>query len=95
VSTPAYQSTLQFEHRSRKRREVEEFFSAHIGEKISSYWLHVQFGQGVRSRISEINNDPAAKIAIKNNSYFDEEASQEISGYLAEFRIPDRHRDDG
>ena len=91
-----YQASLQFAHRSRKRVEVEEFFLAHIGEYFSSYWLHVRFGQGVRSRISDINNDPAATITIRNTTFVDKEAGQEVSGYVAELHIPvQEHRDDG
>ena len=94
TASPTYQASLQFAHRSRKRIEVEDFFLAHIGEYFSSYWLHVRFGQGVRSRISDINNDPAAKITIRNTTFFDREAGQEVSGYRAELRIPQEHRDE-
>jgi hypothetical protein len=94
TTTPTYQPLLQFQHRARKRAEVEQFFMAHLGQKFSSYSLHVKYGPGLRSRISEINLDPAAEITINNQTFFDEEADQEVSGYWAELRIP-RHRDDG
>ena len=88
------QTSLIFEHCSRKRAEVEDFGKAHIGESLSSYWLHVRFGQGVRSRISEINNDALAEITFKNELFFDREADEEVSGYRIELRRPERHHDD-
>ena len=81
-----YQTSLQFQHHSKKRAEVEDFFAAHLGKYFSSYWLHVRFGQGVRSRISDINNDPTATITINNELFFDKESGQEVSGYRAELR---------
>jgi hypothetical protein len=92
---PSYQANLAFEHRSRKRVEVEDFFSANLGRQFSSYGLHVRFGPGVRSRISEINNDGASQITIHNETFYDSETRQEVSGYRAELRTSTRHRDDG
>ena len=93
MSSPTFQQSLQFEHRGRKRAEIEDFFSRNLGKFFSSYWLHVRFGQGVRSRISEINNDPAATITIRNECFFDKEVDAEVSGYIAELR--GRHLDNG
>jgi hypothetical protein len=90
---PSFQSSLQFEHRGRKRAEVEDFLAAHLGQKFSSYALHVRFGPGVRSRISEINSDPAAAITVHNETFFDESVGEEVSGYWAELRA--RHLDLG
>lgn len=87
-----FQASLQFEHRSKKRAEIEDFFREHLNEYFSSYWLHVRFGQGVRSRISDVNSDPAAVITIKNTCFFDKEAGAETSGYRAELRISSERR---
>lgn len=92
ISSPSYQANLQFEHRGRKRIEVEDFFSQHLGQRFSSHWLHWKFGSGIRARISEINNDPAAAITIRNECFFDQEADAEVSGYVAELR--GQHRDE-
>jgi len=93
-TSPTFQASLQFEHRARKRAEVEDFFSAHLGQKFSSYDLHVRYGPGVRSRISEINNDPAGVITIRNEAFYDHNIGQEVSGYWSELRTME-HRDDG
>lgn len=90
-SSPAFQASLQFEHRAKKRAEVEDSFSAHLGQKFSSYQLHVRFGPGLRSRISEINSDAAAGITVHNETFYDENIVQEVSGYWAEPR--GRHLD--
>jgi hypothetical protein len=90
---PSYQTNLVFKHRSRKCAEVENFFSAKLGRRFPSCGLHVQFGTGVRSRISEINSDPASQITIHNETFYDSEAGQEVSGYRAELRH--RHLDLG
>ena len=92
-SSPSYQASLQFEHRGRKRIELEDFGLAHVGQKFSSYGLHVRFGQGVRSRISEIIRDDSSLIRFENTLVFDAENDKEISGYEIVWRR--RHRDDG
>jgi hypothetical protein len=86
MAMSTFQASLQFHHRSKKRREVEDFFEAHLNQNFSSYWLHTRFGPGVRSRISDINTDPGARISIKNELYFDREKDEEISGYRAKLR---------
>jgi hypothetical protein len=90
---PTFQTHLQFEHHSRKRRELEDFGLAHVGQKFSSYWLHVRFGQGVRSRISEINRDNRSPILFANTCFFDREHDEEISGY--EVKLRQEHCDNG
>jgi hypothetical protein len=81
-----HQIALTFQHRSRKRAGLEDFFAQHIGESINSYRIHAMFGSGCGARISEINLDPSAAITIENFLHFDPEAATEISHYRAELR---------
>ena len=52
--------------RESKKQQIEAFFGANLGKKFSSRWLHGQWGSALRTRISDINLDPAAKITIHN-----------------------------
>jgi len=98
MTVPSLQTMLVFEHRERKRTKVEEFFLDNIGRRYSSQLLHERFGSSLRTRISEINRDPAASIVIRNHYCYEPELGREVSVYWSEVRgiaPPERHRDDG
>lgn len=86
MTTPSLQCLLTFEHRAKKKTQIEAYFENHLGERLASRDLHYKFGSSVRTRISEINRDPAAEIRIINNHYFDAAEGAEISYYKAERR---------
>ena len=89
----SYQTSLIFQNRGKKRAEIKDFFVANLGQKFSSYRLTVRFGQGLRSRISEINLDESEEITIHNEHFFDPEVGRETGCYWAELRP--RHLDLG
>jgi hypothetical protein len=91
--SPAYQWSLQFRHRESKRLRIVDIYLANIGRRISSPWLHGEFGSSFRSRVREINDDAACPILIRNQNFYDEAAGVEVSHYWGELRP--RHRDLG
>jgi hypothetical protein len=93
MSSPAFQTHLQFAHREGKRARIAELFSANLGRRLASPCLHLEFGSSFRARVSEINADPAEQITIRNEFYYDEREGKEISHYWAEPRV--RHLDLG
>jgi hypothetical protein len=64
-----------------KRGQVADHFRAHLHEPQNSAELHNRFGSSLRTRISEINNDPDGDLVIKNYTYSTGRA--EISIYTA------------
>ncbi len=68
-----------------KRELIAEFFSANLGVSFGSPFLHGKFGSAVRTRISEINRDPAAGITVYNTVVRQPDGS-EHSVYRAEVR---------
>jgi hypothetical protein len=79
-----YQTSLQFESRETKKAKIQAFFEMNLGERFSSQTLHVKFGSSVRTRISEINRDPASPVRIKNAFFYDRFLKAEISSYWSE-----------
>lgn len=71
--------------RSRKRREIVEFFLANLGVKFGTSMLHDRFGTAFRSRKSEINRDEACPIVIKQTGKV--QGDKEISHYWSERRM--------
>ena len=52
--------------RATKRDEIERFFVANLGTRLSTYELHARFGSAFRSRVSEINRSHHSPITIHN-----------------------------
>jgi hypothetical protein len=71
--------------RSSKRKLIEEFFAANLGTPFPSSALHQRFGPAFRSRVSEINCDPAAAVTISNAVSVKADGAEE-SMYWAEVR---------
>jgi len=88
MASPSFQTHLQFAHRESKKVRIEEFFSAHLGQRFASAWLHVEWGSSFRARVAEINAERDSQITIKNDFFFDEKEGAEISFYWAEPRSP-------
>ena len=76
------QTELIFRARMSKRERIERMFTNSIGQKFSSAFLHEEYGTAARSRISEINRDPASSIRIKNRVWLDN--GKECSEYWSE-----------
>ena len=85
-SSPAFQTSLQFAHRECKRQQIEGLFRAHIGERISARWLHVEFGSSFRARVSGINVEPDSPLVIRNEYHLDEQEPAGVSVYRTEVR---------
>lgn len=92
-SSPAFQASLQFDHRESKRGKIGRLFEDNLGKRFFSARLHNTFGSSFRARVSEINADPLSPITIFNEYHFDAEANAEVSCYWAELR--GRHLDLG
>jgi hypothetical protein len=71
--------------RGTKRAAIEAFFASHIGQQFSSPMLHAQYGSAFRSRVSDINRDPAASVTISNAVSVKADGAEE-SVYSAEVR---------
>jgi hypothetical protein len=72
-------------HRLTKRQAIERFFAEHLGRKFSSAILHAHYGSSFRTRVSEINRDPAASVSISNAISANADGTEE-SMYWADLR---------
>lgn len=52
--------------RTTKKERIYALFCENVGRKFNSAYLHATFGSAFRSRVSDINNDPASVIRIVN-----------------------------
>ncbi len=94
--------------RESRRDQVLAFFCQHIGESFRTAALHAEFGSAFRSRVSDLNRDPACPITIRNHVEH-LPTGTDSSCYWAEWNSPqgtlfpgflrdqatERHRDDG
>lgn len=69
------------ERRETKRGAIASFFVANLWRKVATNDLHARFGTSFRSRVSELNRDPACPIIIKNRT-----GAQDTSFYWPEPR---------
>lgn len=67
--------------RTTKKERIYALFSENIGRKFNSAYLHATFGSAFRSRVSDINNDPASAIRIVNKTNIKDDG--EVSVYWA------------
>jgi len=79
------QTELIFRVRMSKRERIERMFTNSIGQRFGSDFLHAQYGSSFRSRVSEINRDPASSIRIKNKTTL--EHGVECSEYWSERKV--------
>jgi len=80
-----------FRVRQSRRATIKAYFLEHIGERFSTSMLHERFGPAFRTRVSEINRDPASPIRILNATSAGKDAQEqpcERSEYWAELRSP-------
>jgi hypothetical protein len=84
LPSPASSFRAAQEIRKTKKQLVEEFFTENLGKPISSQWLHGVFGSSVRTRISDVNKDPKARVTILNETKV--VGDQEQSTYTSELR---------
>ncbi len=68
-----------------RRQQILEFFSVNLSVHFSSAAVHERFGTATRTRISEINRDPKAKIVIRNKVTV--ERGREVSVYWGEKKV--------
>jgi hypothetical protein len=64
------QVVLVSAHRRGKREQILQWFSANLGERVSSPLLHARYGSSFRTRVSELNRDVTSPIVIRNNVTF-------------------------
>jgi hypothetical protein len=96
--------------RESRRDQVLAFFRQHVGESFRTADLHAEFGSAFRSRVSDLNRDPACPIAIRNHVerlpngtessvYWAEPKFMYQGTFLGFFSdqapAAERHRDDG
>jgi hypothetical protein len=89
--------------RQSKRQRILTLLAQNLGKRYESRNLHGIFGTSFRTRVSEINRDPASPIRIANETMSTDEG--ETSVYWSEPRQAEslfgslaperRHRDDG
>lgn len=72
------------QRRTSKREEIEQLFTANVGQRFGTNELHQRFGTSFRTRVSEINRSDAA-VVIRNEVKHDE-GGREASVYWAEFK---------
>jgi hypothetical protein len=70
--------------RQSKRHRILNLFAQHLGKRYDSRGLHGMFGSSFRSRVSEINLDPASPIRIRNKTLSRDDG--ETSVYWGEAR---------
>lgn len=76
---------MELKLRASKRRRIEEFFLAHLGERCSSNDLHRVFGPSFRTRVSEINRDEYSPIRILNQTKVSDAAEHSV--YWGELKL--------
>lgn len=70
--------------RQSKRQCIVNLFAQHLGKRYESRNLHGMFGTSFRTRVSDINRDPASPIRIFNETISTDD--RETSVYWAEAR---------